>query len=53
MKQLCIGTAVLGTFLIGAPVLAYAQMAVDREAVFLFRVGHFANVCFWHLESVP
>lgn len=29
MKQLCIGTAVLGTFLIGAPVLAYAQMAVD------------------------
>ena len=29
MKHLCIGTAVLGAALIGAPVLAYAQMAVD------------------------
>jgi hypothetical protein len=22
-----------------------------REAVFLFRAGHFANVCFWHIAS--
>ena len=29
MKQLCIGTAVLGVALIGAPVLACAQMPVD------------------------
>ena len=29
MKQLWIGTAVLGAALVGAPVLAYAQMPVD------------------------
>ena len=29
MKQLCIGTAVLGAALIAAPVLGYAQLAVD------------------------
>jgi mono/diheme cytochrome c family protein len=29
MKQLCLGTAVLGAALVAAPVLAYAQMPVD------------------------
>jgi mono/diheme cytochrome c family protein len=29
MKQLCIGTAVLGAALVVAPMLAYAQMPVD------------------------
>ena len=29
MKQLCIGTAVLGAALVAAPMLAYAQLPVD------------------------
>ena len=43
MKQLRIGTTVLGAALIGAPVLAYAQMAVDigkREYVLACTVCH-------------
>lgn len=43
MKQLCIGTAVLGAALIGAPVVAYAQMPVDigkREYVLACAVCH-------------
>jgi mono/diheme cytochrome c family protein len=43
MKQLCLGTAVLGAALIGAPVLAYAQMPVDigkREYVLACAACH-------------
>ena len=43
MKQLCIGTAVLAAALIGAPVLAYAQMPVDigkREYLLACAVCH-------------
>jgi mono/diheme cytochrome c family protein len=43
MKQLRIGTAVLGATLIGAPVLAYAQMPVDigkREYVLACAACH-------------
>ena len=46
MKHLCIGTAVLGAALIGAPVLAYAQMAVDigkREYTLSCAVCHGAS----------
>jgi mono/diheme cytochrome c family protein len=46
MKQLCIGTAVLGAALIGAPVLAYAQQAVDigkREYVLSCTICHGAG----------
>jgi mono/diheme cytochrome c family protein len=43
MKQLCIGTAVLGTALVAAPVLGYAQMPSDigkREYVLACAVCH-------------
>jgi mono/diheme cytochrome c family protein len=43
MKQLCIGTAVLGAALIAAPMLGYAQMPVDigkREYVLACAACH-------------